>query len=45
MANIQYYEVILKPVITEKSMGHIGNKEYIFLMHTEKYKTMIKPAV
>ncbi len=45
MANIQYYDVILKPVVTEKSMNLMGNKEYTFLVHPEANKTMIKEAV
>lgn len=45
MANIQYYDVILKPVITEKSMGVMGEKKYTFLVHTEANKTQIKEAV
>ncbi len=45
MANIQYYDVILKPVITEKSMNAMANKEYTFLVHTEANKTQIKEAV
>ena len=45
MANIQYYDVILKPVVTEKSMNLMGNKEYTFLVHPEANKTMIKGAV
>ena len=45
MANIQYYDVILKPVITEKSMNIMANKEYTFLVHPEANKTMIKEAV
>ena len=45
MANIQYYDVILKPVITEKSMAGIGEKKYTFLVHPEANKTMIKEAV
>lgn len=45
MANIQYYDVILKPVITEKSMNDMGNKKYTFLVHPEANKTMIKEAV
>ena len=28
MANIQYYDVILKPVITEKSMDLMADKKY-----------------
>ena len=45
MANIQYYDVILKPVITEKSMNAMAEKKYTFLVHTEANKTMIKEAV
>lgn len=45
MANIQYYDVILKPVITEKSMDAMNRKEYTFLVHPEANKTMIKEAV
>ena len=45
MASIQYYDVILKPVVTEKSMGAMGEKKYTFLVHPEANKTMIKEAV
>ena len=45
MANIQYYDVILKPVITEKSMADMADKKYTFLVHTDANKTMIKEAV
>lgn len=45
MANIQYYDVILKPVVTEKSMNAMGDKKYTFMVHTEANKTMIKEAV
>ncbi len=45
MANIQYYDVILKPVVTEKSMAGMGEKKYTFLVHTDANKTMIKEAV
>ena len=27
MANVQYYDVILKPVVTEKSMELMGEKK------------------
>ena len=33
MANIQYYDVILKPVVTEKSMNAMSEKKYTFLVH------------
>lgn len=45
MANIQYYDVILKPVVTEKSMAAMAEKKYTFLVHPEANKTMIKEAV
>ncbi len=45
MANIKYYDVILKPVVTEKSMEMMGEKKYTFLVHPEANKTMIKEAV
>ncbi|MCM1106091.1 MAG: 50S ribosomal protein L23 [Blautia sp.] len=45
MANIQYYDVILKPLVTEKSMAAMAEKKYTFLVHPEANKTMIKDAV
>ena len=45
MANVQYYDVILKPVITEKSMADMADKKYTFYVHTDANKTMIKEAV
>lgn len=45
MANIQYYDVILKPVITEKSMNLMADKKYTFFVHPDANKTMIKEAV
>ena len=45
MANVQYYDVILKPIVTEKSMAAMGEKKYTFLVHTEAIKSMIKEAV
>lgn len=45
MADIKYYDVILKPVVTEKSMGLMAEKKYTFLVHTEATKSQIKEAV
>ncbi|MCI7740253.1 MAG: 50S ribosomal protein L23 [Lachnospiraceae bacterium] len=45
MANIQYYDVILKPVVTEKSMNAMAEKKYTFLVHPEANKAQIKEAV
>ena len=45
MAAVNYYDVILKPDITAKSMAGMGDKKYTFLVHPEANKTMIKEAV
>ncbi len=45
MAKLNYYDVILKPVVTEKSMSSMGEKKYTFLVHPEANKTQIKDAV
>ncbi|MCR4650281.1 MAG: 50S ribosomal protein L23 [Lachnospiraceae bacterium] len=45
MADVKYYDVILKPVITEKSMDAMGDKKYTFLVHPEANKSQIKEAV
>ena len=45
MANVQYYDVILKPVVTEKTMELMGEKKYTFLVHPEATKSQIKEAV
>ena len=44
MADIKYYDVILKPVITEKSMNIMGEKKYTFLVHPSANKSQIKEA-
>lgn len=45
MADIKYYDVILKPIITEKSMNAMGEKKYTFLVHPDANKTQVKEAV
>lgn len=45
MADIKYYDVILKPVVTEKSMNIMADKKYTFLVHPEATKNMIAEAV
>ena len=38
MADIKYYDVILKPVITEKSMNAMSDKKYTFMVHVDANK-------
>lgn len=45
MANVQYYDVIISPVVTERSMNMMADKKYTFLVHPDANKTMIKEAV
>ena len=45
MADLKYYDVILKPVVTEKSMAGMGDKKYTFLVHPDATKTQVKDAV
>lgn len=45
MANVQYYDVILRPVVTERSMDLMASRKYTFYVHPEANKTMIKEAV
>ena len=45
MADIKYYDVILKPIVTEKSMNAMAEKKYTFLVHPSATKSQIKEAV
>ncbi len=45
MADIKYYDVIQKPVVTEKSMNGMADKKYTFLVNPEANKSQIKEAV
>ena len=45
MADLKYYDVILAPVITEKSMNAMSEKKYTFYVHTDATKVQVKEAV
>ncbi|MFW5670148.1 MAG: 50S ribosomal protein L23 [Acetivibrio ethanolgignens] len=45
MSDLKYYDIILKPIITEKSMNAMNEKKYTFSVHTDATKTQIKEAV
>lgn len=45
MAALKYYDIILKPVVTEKSMADMAEKKYTFHVHPESTKIEIKNAV
>ena len=45
MADLKYYDVIQKPIITEKSMAAMGEKKYTFLVHPDATKSQVKEVV
>ena len=45
MADLKYYDIIQKPIITEKSMTAMEEKKYTFAVHPEATKSQIKEAV
>lgn len=45
MADLKYYDVILEPIVTEKSMNMMGEKKYAFSVHPDATKTQVKEAV
>ena len=45
MADLKYYDVILAPIVTEKSMNSMSDKKYAFSVHPDATKTQIKEAV
>lgn len=45
MADLKYYDVILKPIVTEKSMNSMSEKKYTFSVHPDATKVQIKQAV
>lgn len=45
MADLKYYDVILKPIVTEKSMNSMSEKKYTFSVHPDATKQQIKEAV
>ena len=45
MADLKYYDIILKPIITEKSMNEMADRKYAFYVHPQANKIQIKEAV
>ena len=45
MATLEYYDIILKPIQTEKALQDIADKKYAFYVHPEANKFQIKTAV
>ena len=45
MADLKYYDIILKPIVTEKAMAMMSDKKYTFSVNPDATKTQIKEAV
>ena len=45
MADLKYYDIILKPLVKEKSMMAMEEKKYTFSVHPEATKSQVKEAV
>ena len=45
MADLKYYDVILAPIVTEKSMNSMSEKKYAFSVNPDATKNQIKEAV
>ena len=45
MADLKYYDVIQKPIVTEKSMASMEEKKYTFAVHPDATKSQVKEAV
>ena len=45
MADLKYYDVIYRPLVTEQSMAEMGNRKYAFFVHPDATKSQIREAV
>lgn len=45
MAAMGYYDIILKPIVSEASMNAMAENKYTFLVAPEATKTQVKEAV
>ena len=45
MANLKYYDIIEKPIVTERSMNDMADKKYAFYVHQDATKSQVKEAV
>jgi len=45
MADLKYYDIIQKPIVTEKSMNEMADKKYAFYVHPKATKNQIREAV
>lgn len=45
MAAMEYYDIVLKPVVSEASMNAMAENKYTFLVAPQATKTQVKEAI
>ena len=45
MTGLDHSQVLIRPVISEKSYGQIANNQYTFQVHQDAHKTQVRQAV
>lgn len=45
MADLKYYDVILRPIVTERTTEEMADKKYYFYVHPDSTKTQVSEAV
>ena len=45
MADLKYYDVIFKPIMTEEAMKMFADKKYCFYVHPDANKVQVKEAI
>ena len=45
MADLKYYDIIFKPIMTEEAMKMFANKKYCFYVHPDANKVQVKEAI
>ena len=45
MANLKYYDIIFKPIMTEEAMKMFADRKYCFYVHPDANKVQVKEAV
>lgn len=45
MADLKYYDVVIRPIVTEKSMAEMSEKKYAFYVHPDATKIQVRQAI
>lgn len=45
MADLKYYDIIFKPIMTEEAMKMFADKKYCFYVHPDVNKVQVKEAI